>query len=376
MGKYVVSIEPIRTQSKEAPYIPTLLVNPRMISVFESLTLQRGIPKYGEVDPTPFLAFVFPFFFGIMFGDVGHGLALLAFGLYLTYRTAYKVWGNLILILAVSATAFGFIRGTFFGLTFSSPLKQLITLPPAFSASFTLSYIPFLLEVAIIIGTFHLASAYAIAFVNQERAGSYFDAFLNRLPTIVLYTFLIPFGFAVVGTGLNFSVLFTSTAATPVFTDLLGLNIPIGLTARVSVPVIAATLFFLVVGHPIGEYLSSRSVKSALRGLGAGLLEAVVKPFEFFMNTVSYVRLGVLLVTTTLLGSLVAGVPVLWPSWHNCRGVPQPCGDKPGGHNRLRPGHEAAAVRVVHALLRRDGDSIHTSRLPRGPLQGQLGLKR
>lgn len=45
-----------------------------------------------------------------------------------------------------------------------------------------------------------------------------------------------------------------------------------------------------------------------MRGLGAGLLEAVVKPFEFFMNTVSYVRLGVLLVTTTLLGSLVAGV--------------------------------------------------------------------
>ncbi|MDA4131542.1 MAG: hypothetical protein OK454_00245, partial [Thaumarchaeota archaeon] len=39
MGKYVVSVEVIKTQSKEAPYIPTLLVNPRMISVFESLTL-------------------------------------------------------------------------------------------------------------------------------------------------------------------------------------------------------------------------------------------------------------------------------------------------------------------------------------------------
>ncbi|HEV2389926.1 MAG TPA: hypothetical protein VGS04_04295, partial [Nitrososphaerales archaeon] len=30
--------------------------------------------------------------------------------------------------------------------------------------------------------------------------------------------------------------------------------------------------------------------------------------FEFFLNTISYIRLGVLLVTTTLLGSLVAGV--------------------------------------------------------------------
>ncbi len=308
VGKYLLSVEPVKTQGKEAPYIPTLLVNPRIVSLFESLTLQRGLPRYGEVDPTPFLAFVFPFFFGIMFGDVGHGLALLAFGLYLIYRTAYKVWGNLVLILSSSATVFGFIRGSFFGVTFASPLKQLIPLPPAFSASFTLSYIPFLLEVAIIIGTFHLASAYAIAFVNQERAGNYLDAFLNRLPTIVLYSFLVPFGLAVVGTGLNFSILFTSPSATPVFNDLLGLNIPVGLTARICLPVIAATIFLVIVGHPIRDYVSTRSLTSAARGLGAGLLEAVTKPFEFFLNTISYIRLGVLLVTTTLLGSLVAGV--------------------------------------------------------------------
>jgi hypothetical protein len=42
--------------------------------------------------------------------------------------------------------------------------------------------------------------------------------------------------------------------------------------------------------------------------LGAGPLEAVAKPFEFFMNTLGYIRLGVLLITTRLLGSLVAGV--------------------------------------------------------------------
>ena len=164
------------------------------------------------------------------------------------------------------------------------------------------------IEVAVTIGTFHLASGYAIAFVNQERAGNYLDAFLDRLPTIVLYSFLIPFGFAVAGTALNFGVLFTSTAPTPIFNNLLGLDIPIATTARVSLPVIVGTLFFLVAGHPIREYLSSRTSRSAVRGLGDGLLEAVAKPFEFFLNTISYIRLGVLLITTTLLGSLVAGV--------------------------------------------------------------------
>ena len=119
---------------------------------------------------------------------------------------------------------FGFVRGSFFRVPFTSPLGQVIDLPPGLSAGFTLSSIPFLLEVAIVIGTFHLASGYAIAFVNQERAGNYLDAFLDRLPTIVLYSFLIPFGFAVAGTDLNLGVLFTSTASTPVFNDLFGLN--------------------------------------------------------------------------------------------------------------------------------------------------------
>jgi V/A-type H+-transporting ATPase subunit I len=308
MGGYVVSTEPVKTQGKDVAYIPTLLVNPRLISVFESLTLQRGLPRYGEVDPTPILAFVFPFFFGVMFADVGHGIALLAFGLYLVYRTAYRAWGELILFLSFSTTAFGFVRGSVFGVPFTSPLEQVIRLPSVLSAGFTLSSIPFLLEVAILIGTFHLASGYAIAFVNQERAGNYLDAFLDKLPTIVLYSFFIPFGFAVAGTGLNFGVLFTSAAPTPIFNNLLGVSIPIATTARVSLPVMVATIVFLVAGHPIRDYLSTRTLRSAVRGLGDGLLEAVAKPLEFFLNTLSYIRLGVLLITTTLLGSLVAGV--------------------------------------------------------------------
>lgn len=308
VGSCVVSVEPVRTQGRDAPYVPTLLINPRMVSVFESLTLQRGLPRYGEVDPTPFLAFVFPFFFGVMFADVGHGIALLAFGSYMLLRTAYKTWGDLILILSFSTMAFGFLRGSFFGIPFASPLERIVALPPAVSAGFTLSSIPLLLEVAVAIGTVHLASAYAIAFVNQERAGNYLDAFLDRLPTVVLYSFLIPLGFAVAGTALNLSVLFTETSPTPIFADLLGLDIPIAATARVSLPVVVGTMLVLVAGRPIREYLSTRSWKSAVRSLGSSLIAAVGKPFEFFLNTVSYVRLGVLLITTTLLGSLVAGV--------------------------------------------------------------------
>lgn len=308
MGGYAVTAEPVKTQGKDVAYVPTLLVNPRLVSLFESLTLERGLPRYGEVDPTPILAFVFPFFFGVMFADVGHGAVLLAFGLYLVYRTAYKNWGELILVLSVSTMVFGFVRGSFFGVAFTSPLERVVSLPSALGASFTLSSIPFLLEVAVLIGAFHLASGYAIAFVNQVRAGNYLDALLDRLPTIVLYSFLIPLGFAVAGTGLDLAELFTSAAPTPIFDNLLGLDIPIAATATVSLPVIVATLLVMIAGHPIRDYLSTHSLRGAARGLSDGLLEAVAKPFEFFLNTISYIRLGVLLITTTLLGSLVAGV--------------------------------------------------------------------
>ncbi len=308
LGSYVVSAEPVKTQGKEVAYIPTLLVNPRLVSVFESITLMRGLPRYGEVDPTPILAFVFPFFFGIMFADVGHGIALLAVGLYLIYRTAYKSWGKQLLVLSFSAALFGFVRGLIFGVVFTSPLESVVKLPQEITAAFTLSSIPFLLEVAIAIGAFHLASAYAIGFINQERAGNYLDALLDRLPTVVLYVFLVPLGLAVAGTALDFGVLFTSSAPTPLFNGLLGIDIPVYETARVSLPVVLVALAVLIVGEPIRDYLSTRKWKSAVRGLGAGLLGGVAKPFEFFTNTLSYVRLGVLLITTTLLGSLVAGV--------------------------------------------------------------------
>ncbi len=308
MGGFVSAVEPVKTQSSEEPYIPSLLVNPRVVSVFEGLTLQRGIPRYGEVDPTPILAFVFPFFFGIMFGDVGHGMVLFVFGLYLIYRTAFRNWGELVMVLGLSSGVFGLIRGSFFGLVFISPLGGVIALPPGFSAGFTLSYIPFLLELAVVIGTIHLASGYVIAFINEERTGSHAAAFLNRLPSAVLYSSLVLFGFAVVGTNLDLGVLFSSTAPTPVFNDLLGLQVPVSVTARLSLPFVVAATVFLVVGHPIQEYLETHRLRGTLRASGVGVADTLVRLLEFFMNTLSYLRLGVLLITTTLLGSLTAGV--------------------------------------------------------------------
>ena len=44
-----------------------------------------GIPIYKEANPGLFTIISFPFLFGVMYGDVGHGLLLLSLGIYLVF---------------------------------------------------------------------------------------------------------------------------------------------------------------------------------------------------------------------------------------------------------------------------------------------------
>ena len=110
------------------------LVNPSITKKGKVFGAVRGLvggigePNPHEIDPYSIVRFTFPFLFGIMFADVGHGIMLVLIAAFLTIRkrrkkikpdesiTGYLYSGSeLLLFCGISATIFGFLFGSLLG---------------------------------------------------------------------------------------------------------------------------------------------------------------------------------------------------------------------------------------------------------------------
>ena len=109
----------LQQSTEELADPPTKLGNNRFVKPFEELTKLYGLPHYNELDPTPFMAISFPILFGLMFGDLGHGLILFAGGLaiflMLKKSSGIKNMAWIITTCGIAAMASGLLYGEFFG---------------------------------------------------------------------------------------------------------------------------------------------------------------------------------------------------------------------------------------------------------------------
>jgi V-type H+-transporting ATPase subunit a len=71
---------------KHALTPPTYFEINEFVYPFHEIVVTYGTPSYKEVNPTAFNMVTFPFLFGVMFGDIGHGFLLFLFGSYLCWN--------------------------------------------------------------------------------------------------------------------------------------------------------------------------------------------------------------------------------------------------------------------------------------------------
>jgi V/A-type H+-transporting ATPase subunit I len=122
------SIEWIKPGTGEASTmpVPVEMDNPEVLKPFEGLVRNYAVPEYGSVDPTPFVAVAYLMMFGLMFGDVGHGLVVGLVGLagLIMARKTGKPDGlfRLIMYCGGAAIVAGALFGSYFGMELLPPL--------------------------------------------------------------------------------------------------------------------------------------------------------------------------------------------------------------------------------------------------------------
>lgn len=260
-------IEVTTPRPEELADMPVLLNNPGPIKVFEALVANYSAPRYDELDPTPLLAVTFPLFFGLMFGDVGHGLFLSLFGVLLLSRMVPRLramagFGGILAACGLTSSIFGFLYGSVFG--FEDVLTALWLRP--------LEAITDILIVSVGIGVIVLSLGMLYHIVNCALMRRWAEMIFSRngVAGLVLYWSLLGVGAGLAGVDLPLPT---------------GVFIALALVAALAV---AFAEWFI-------QALERQKPRFA-EGLAMGVMLAFFEVFEtlisMFSNTLSYVRMG------------------------------------------------------------------------------------
>ncbi len=163
--------------------VPVVLRNRPWIRPFELLLALVALPRYGSVDPTPWLAVFFPLLFGLVLGDAAFGLAGVALALVARARGWGGARGRDVAAVALwcSLSAIGF------GLLFGEALGELgahVGLRPLLldRRRAVLS----LLALALAVGAVHVLTGMALGLSSALRGGRRREAVARAAKLLLL----------------------------------------------------------------------------------------------------------------------------------------------------------------------------------------------
>ncbi|MBO7486638.1 MAG: ATPase [Spirochaetaceae bacterium] len=291
----------IPSVQKGREQVPVKLKHGKFIKSFEGLILGYGAPKYGTIDPTPFVAAFFILLFGIMFGDAGQGLVFVLIGLLLHFNlVTVKGWNKYGLIfIAIGCSSFimGLLTGEFFtNEELLKPFSYFVTglfvgkekafapilhlMPSKETMPLVFIFFGFTLSVGFIINSVGLV----LNFINNVSLKKWGHAFFGK-------------------TGLCGAVFFWYTIALAV--RIAAFHHKIALYDWIIIGVSLLGVFF---AHPL-ERLCEHEKPCFENGLGVGIIEGVVELLDvvsnYLSNTVSFLRVGAFALAHVVLGYII-----------------------------------------------------------------------
>lgn len=185
-GLYYAVSELVTDPAQEKP--PTHFRNPGIFRPFELFVKTYGIPGYNDIDPTPLVAISFLLMFGMMFGDVGHGLILAGIGasiVFLPYRlfATMRDLGKILIMAGFSGVAFGFLFGSIFGIE-NDKILPALWMRPMHAGNLNI-----ILGAAVILGVIMLSAGIMLNIVQAIRRRDIKQALIGQWSTATLIFF-------------------------------------------------------------------------------------------------------------------------------------------------------------------------------------------
>jgi V/A-type H+-transporting ATPase subunit I len=309
---WVCVIDEVKEVSEEhgREGLPSLLTNTKYLKTFEVITATQGIPRYGETDPTPMIAFVWPLFYGLMFGDLGHGLLLFGLGMLLRTRGlgGIRTWGTLLAASGAAASIAGLITGEFFGwhihevAVLSAILHDVPFVGILQVSELTFDQVIMVLKISIAIGIIHLVSAFVLNIRRNMRGGKKLEVYTHNIPILVMYGAVVALILAAIGSGYDIIGMFGVTERVhnepvPWITFIVGEWATVEVVAKISVPILFAMIAIMMLGHITEErHRKAHGLEAEGGGIMGAVIEIImVRTMELLSHTISYSRLGIML---------------------------------------------------------------------------------
>jgi len=174
----------------EQDEVPTLLKNNPVSKQFESVVNMYAAPSYTEIDPSFILSIFFILFFGFIMADIGYGI-LLTVGAFAFAATKKRDSGLRRLVYVIGAggvfsLVFGFLFGSFFGLTheFWSVIPPAVLPDPIEDSQTLLIY-------TLLAGAVHLMIAFILNGLKGLKRGSVTDFIFDGLVWAIFFLALM-----------------------------------------------------------------------------------------------------------------------------------------------------------------------------------------